>query len=131
MTIVGIREDQAVLSDLIERVEAGEGEDREIDVALSRLYFGVPEDRTPLAWLHCYTSSLDAVLELIRAKLPEWHWSVSQQVGGFFRGNLWDHASKFEVYKLAPTPPRALLAAALRAIQTVGTLADANPETPL
>jgi hypothetical protein len=112
------------LSALIERVESGTGEDAALDGqifdALSSLpvkaaHEAVLDRRRRPNWLPRYTSSLDAVLSLIEEKLPGWVWlrkesgtmlitkpPVGYRVG--FEGDL-------------PYPARALLAAALRAIQ--------------
>lgn len=135
------------LNDLIQRVEQGEGADRGLDGLVWKSLVEKPgdvwrefEDTWCLQWPDdtvAYdmppqlTTSLDAVVSLIEQKIPGWHWSVSQQVGGFFRGNLWNHGHKVEVYKLATTAPRAILAAALKAIDQARTLADANSTNPL
>lgn len=126
------RVSQALL-DLAARVEAGEGADRELDLAIARAV--VPdvivlrhnrETGTNDPYTHWeYTGSIDDAVALMSRVLPDWHWSVSQQAGGFFRGNLWSHRLKFEIYKLAPTPARALLAAAL---QELANLADATQD---
>lgn len=107
-----------MIDELIERVEEGEGADRAID---GDIFVALGPDHATKLLRHfareapAYTTSLDAVLALIEEKLPGWHWSVSQQVGGYFRGNLWNHDLKWEVYKLATSPARAMLAAFLRA----------------
>jgi hypothetical protein len=111
------------LKALMERVESGAGADRELDLlVVSQITGKSPNIGCPAEWLDerellPITSSLDAVLALIETKLPGWHWSVAALAGDHYRGNLVSHAHKVEVYKLASSPARALLAAALRAIQ--------------
>lgn len=73
-----------------------------------------------------YTASLDAVVALLERVLPGWRWTIEtgQRASASVREEYWHDPSPV----CAPTPPRALLAATLRA------LADANSnhsgETP-
>lgn len=63
-----------------------------------------------------FTGSIDAALSLIEAKLPGWRWS-SGCFGVEFKGNCWSIADEIEFTAFGKSPARALLAAALRAIQ--------------
>lgn len=132
---------------LIERVEQGSGEDRELDIAIWRaMGNSAPDNRVPLPWLHCYTSSLDAVIALIEVNLPGWCAHVGKtpafalspgepEWSGSLMGNerevVLGHGEPPEMtYDTfnghAGSGARALLAAALRALQNLGNLADAH-----
>ena len=125
------------LSALIERVESGAGADRSIDgevfIALSaecQAAGRVDHLCGVVGWwpkdgpyesarnVPAYTSSLDAVLSLIEAKLPGWRWlrkhpatMTVYQPSDYYKS--WSR--HFDGYSAQPA--RALLAAALRAIQ--------------
>ena len=63
------------MRDLIERLEAATGPDRDLDIAIWRagLRPDAPATFVPLPWLHNYTSSIDDALTLV----PEgWKWSL-------------------------------------------------------
>lgn len=132
-----------MIDELIERVEKGEGADRELDGAIhvalfpdsdaSRFItgayrsewwkFGTPQGlvyRTENGGggvpLPSYTTSLDAVLALIEGKLPGWRWSVEDAGDGRYEGNLFASPTgrRMQTANVA-FPARALLAAFLRA----------------
>lgn len=73
------------LSALLERVEACQGPDREIDDAIVERMFGksmlvITEDAGTVWRNHkapFYTSSVDAALALIGRVLPGWSWSLT------------------------------------------------------
>lgn len=121
----------ADLEELIERVESGTGGDRLLDVQIENAlgiarfrqehpgadFDDVRVDVRPL------TSSLDAVLALIEAKLPGWHGNVEV-------GRPLQDSTKVSAIMIGPTedpddcrqadassPARALLAATLKALK--------------
>lgn len=134
--------------ELIERVESGEGADRELDGDILDALHDPSADKTWPFVEGSYaasitpriTSSLDAVVSLLDQKLPGWSWSLGQMRGRperyRYRGFLSDHNTSDGIavrYIEAecPTPARALLAACLRAIQAQArTLADAHSKSP-
>lgn len=84
----------------------------------------LPEEIAPSGWgdvLHVpeYTSSLDAVLSLIEAKLPGWYWGAEKMEPQSFEANVFDGRRAADRLHSAysSSPARALLAAALRALQ--------------
>lgn len=128
------------LTALIERVESGAGSDRQIEidimVALGWSYERRGRDAKKwmyppageagrsrlnpydaIAWKFRLTSSLDAVLSLIEAKLPGWSWENGSVGGKRGWAAMCDERQANHVGSNAPTPARALLSAALRAIQ--------------
>jgi hypothetical protein len=129
------------LTALIERVESGAGADRSIDgevfIALSaecQAAGRVDHLCGVVGWwpkdgpyesarnVPAYTSSLDAVLSLIEAKLPGMSWEVRRSgFGTPSQAMIWDPmksppSSTIARISVETTPARALLAAALRAI---------------
>ena len=118
-----------MIDELIERVERGEGADRELDGAIyDFLSRGLPVrvehlvslTRPDPNWLPRYTASLDAVLALIEEKLPGWGhcyatgWDPDGNCGGFASPERTVDLTK-AVMGQAKAPARALLAAFLRA----------------
>jgi len=140
-SVVGIREDRAVLLALAERVEIGSGADDELDGRifdalssgdLGSAHEAVLDRRKRPNWLPHYTSSIDAVVTLMKRALPGWYW----RVGHGSHAGPWAHLNRVhpdsclphdEATSYAKSPPRALIAAVLRAL--AGKLADANPKT--
>ena len=128
---------QTDLTALIERVESGDGPDfeleREIGFALGiwkRVRIGERDMLEagneifldhPGAIYPALLESLDAVLSLIGAKLPGWSWSVRhEQSAPVTESWVWEDSpegwtARGEID--GRQPARALLAAALRAIQ--------------
>lgn len=116
-----------MIDELIERVEKGEGADRELEIAVWRQFNDAPANREPLPWLCCYTESIDAVTALIKERLPGWAYAAISEklrgcigyvhnnepafVGGTARRN---HARRWFETR-ATSPARALLAAFLKA----------------
>lgn len=141
------------LPELIERLESGNGADRELDFAVG-LASGVwkldepCEDGTRLvtymhpvyktvwhgaigACIPSLTTSLDAVVSLIEQKLPggtNWNMHSTTGSGGATSAHLMQQSG------YAWTPARALLAACLRALSALedspAGLADAHSKSP-
>ncbi len=132
------------LPELIARLEAATGPDRELDgeLALSAGWTFQKMARDRVAYwrrpgeteyymrgtLPPYTASLDSALALVEAKLPGWWWEVSHGVlsasghgpfwASLYFGNrgLWDEDGEPTTIP-GPTPPLALLLALCRALQ--------------
>jgi hypothetical protein len=117
------------LTALIERVESGTGWDRELDGKIVRALSGSKDHWFPFSdgfmTEHTapeLTGSLDAVIRLIEAKLPGWGhchatgWDADGRCGGFVSPGRTVDLTK-AIMGQAGTPARALLSAALRAIQ--------------
>lgn len=114
------------LNGIIERVESGSGQDTVIDGDVWCEIFA-PDAVVidPGVQFPPYTSSLDAVLALIEAKLPGWAWNT-QWVGVELctaSARVWIPSIRTQGLKEedfqcrnAQSAERALLAAALRAI---------------
>jgi hypothetical protein len=118
----------ADLEELIERVESGTGADRGIDAqvwlsVVEKPRLGDKIDKDMIGRWPEYTSSLDAVLALIEAKLPGWHGNVEV-------GRPLQDSTKVSAIMIGPTedpddcrqadassPARALLAATLKALK--------------
>lgn len=99
----------ARLRGLIARLEAATGPDRELDIAIWH-YLGNPKERTPLLWVGCYTSSIDAALTLV----PEGHdWSIGD-VNGHFGGTPVAYVGN-DTARFGETPALSLCIAALKA----------------
>jgi hypothetical protein len=124
-----------MLADLIKRVEEGEGADRELDrdiwCALGwtwerREWLYCPDGRrrdptSVIDWLIYQmglTASLDAVVALVEDKLPGTEWEA-RRLRLFSVGRVWDRGYHdiSSVAAEASSPARALLAAALKAIE--------------
>jgi hypothetical protein len=131
------------LNDLLSRVEAATGPDRELDAAICEALFGVTVDRkgNPAGWgvwavvshadpeggdisaeafdrLSFYTASIDAALVLVKRVLPE-HGPISLIIAGsaecMIDAN--DACAPALGKAFGKTPPLAILAALLKAIQ--------------
>lgn len=123
------------LSELLERVKAATGPDRDLDAAIGKAlgaefkarnvhrrghYIGgkpvllrVAEDYPR------FTASVDATLALVERCLPGWRYDIhSPRFGTPFEGVLMDgdSASRRIVVGHAPTAPLAILSALLQAI---------------
>jgi len=125
----------ADLDALISRVEEGAGEDRELDGLVAQAALGFTHDGeaepyrkwskiakdgaivsgSASVMIRDYTSSLDAVLSLMEAKLPGWAWQAGSSDGGSIARVAQDGLRRAD--GVAATPARALLAATLRALQ--------------
>ena len=144
-----IREEALMIDHLIERVESAGGPDRELDAAIAldlclcsryRNWYDDPETKTLHAWhmqvigdhprftkwvpLPELTASLDAVVALIEAKMPDVSWSCGQphkpyKAEATIYGPLkpWPESTRceFGYHSKAATPTLALLASFLRA----------------
>lgn len=104
------------LPDLIARVEACTGPDRELDAAIAALL--APTDDPSYAafengrdYPDLYTSSLDAVLALVTEKLPGWHKKLEEREPLVWIASI----GRFQAEAI--TPALALLLALLRAIE--------------
>jgi hypothetical protein len=64
-----------ILKDLLARVEAATGQDRELDDALEDAFGGPHGIRSGPAPL---TSSIDAAVALVECLMPEWSWEVER-----------------------------------------------------
>ena len=129
------------LSNLIERVSAATGPDREIDGLVCKLAdptewqrcrrraaepSGAPEaavEREAPFYAKYYTSSLDAVVSLVERELPGWDWDVGfHHAGPFAYANLEPGGTLAPAVGIfsgeAKTPAIALLLAFLRAKHT-------------
>ena len=112
------------LEGLIARVEAAGGPDREVDLAIHWLLIN---DGEPLAVmgsfgiidLPAYTSSLDAALKLVEAKLPGWDYLVARVSDGC-SAEVGPPDSFQQIEAKAPTPALALILALLRALAQGG-----------
>jgi hypothetical protein len=128
---------QRSVAELLERVKAATGPDREIDRDLVERFYSEavrPEWRSGDGWFHPdfgkvrpadpYTASLDAALALVERVLPGWAWSV---------GNLRNGAQCYLMDRpggvlhepgLAATPPLAVLRALLAALLSAPASCD-------
>lgn len=114
------------ISYLIEQVERVTGPDREIDRGVQRLVaklkhgdelWGIGADGSQPH----YTSSVDAVIELIGRVLPEWGWRASIDESGQHASAVThrSHPTNKECFSEHPQIVLALLLATLRAVQAV------------
>lgn len=117
------------LSDLLHRIEGAEGGSRELDSEIHlavtgqrpiKTRFG-PEEPGGLV-LRAYTTSIDAALALVEAKLPGGILVLSgNQEGGWEAGLHWSdatgpHHSRGEIDLVFPNPALATVAALLRSL---------------
>lgn len=102
---------RATLEALLARVLEGTGSDRELDRAIAMAL--TPKARRGMYVRRHYTGSLDAALPLVpegwHAEIgtrPDWHWA---------RLFKWTYPAGNTEFISGPTPPRALIAACLKA----------------
>jgi len=120
------------LQDLLERVTAATGPDRELDAAIA-LTQGWPVYRGdnwigPHAEISvpAYTASLDNAVALIESRLPGWWWAVGHYgPHGKCTANVSRDGKKHGNDVVGATPALALLAALLRTL--VAQQSDAAP----
>ena len=110
------------LTELLERVKAATGPDRELD---GNIYNALKPDYAAWAamernttfffWrdVFPYTGSIDAALALVERKLPGWEWQVRRT--GYAELHHPTHHLKDEIGRAA-TPALAILAALLSAL---------------
>ena len=100
------------LNELADRIAAATGSDRELDVALARMFGGgePPPD---------YTSSVDRCIELVHAVMPGWAWHVGWNATGILPYASLHHGTEL-AEAAAPTVPLALLRALLQARLAAG-----------
>lgn len=126
-------------ADLLARVEAATGPDRELDAALWLDFtpgatrrastvksskglwpdYTIDETREAggaLIVVPAYTASLDAALALVERVLPGWVWSVGNLASGGGQAYLMRAQSAALIGGKASTPALALLAAMLKAL---------------
>jgi len=111
--------DRQTLSDLLEKVRACEGADREVDRLIVEA-FGTKPSGIPVCanilGIGAFTSSVDAALALVERVLPGWWWAVGQYSGGAASANVSRDGKRHGPDVMAPTPALALLAALLTAL---------------
>ena len=99
----------SALQSLQSRIEASTGADRDLDEAIENILNG-PSDNPP-----DYTANVVRCLELIKAKLPEWHWHIGRSATG-----LMPYVSlskdKLNVSAEGTTVPLVLLTAIVKAL---------------
>lgn len=94
---------------------AATGADTELDAEIHESAYGVRPDSVP-----AYTSSVDACLELIHERLPEWHCHIGYGPRGIFPYAMLTHDPEqtgARSEKVAPTVPLALLGAFVAALR--------------
>ena len=102
------------ISELIERVKAATGPDRELDEAI-RFYFD-PKGSRYYSENSAYTASIDAALALVERVLPEHDWILGHTNGGLtIHCQLGPDADKMA---FGDTPALAILLALLTALQS-------------
>jgi hypothetical protein len=124
------------LTELLERVEAASGADRELDALIAchfvfkslrpataadviLNYVPRPGDiKTDMGFLMAdpYTASLDAALALVDRVLPGWCKSAVDLRPEPCEGYVWERGHVGNIQGKAPTPALAVLAAMLRAL---------------
>ncbi len=121
-------------AELIARLEALTGSDREADEAIARLTGwsptgGIPATGAPSHWystafgMPAYTASLDAAVALVERVLPEWEWQAGDDAHFGKYGAVYQSRSEGgaglsdDDMVSAATPPIGLLIATLRALQ--------------
>lgn len=124
------------LSELLERVKATTGPDREIDGLLAIAFAPEGEERAELGeatklygkywYRHQYgegsqlsphfTSSIDAALALVERCLPGWKWNVGHDANDELHVTVWHGVTERDEY--AATAPLSILAAFLSALQS-------------
>lgn len=129
---------------LLERVKRATGPDRELDRAVWRALGGqvIPTtergghtherwiDNTGTRWIVSFTrfsSSFDGAFGLLEKEFPDWWWIVrsidkpeSNRFKGPFLCNIGPPDSEWEAPACAATPPLAMLASILTALQSQG-----------
>lgn len=117
----------STLSDLLARVEAATGPDRELDDAINRYFrnsaepeIHQPERMPGQAYFGPrITASIDAALALVEQKLPNWWWNVGG-CGRAYSSSILDTASGSSKEGATDEParsaPLAILSALLRAL---------------
>ena len=107
---------RATLEALLARVLEGEGPDRELDFEIAAA-FGWPDSPNLHQHARRYTTSLDAALTLVPEGLS-WHAAMRKCLPPIrATGSVWvDDGQQYALFTAdAATPPRALIAACLKA----------------
>ena len=99
----------SALQSLQARIEAGTGADRDLDAAIENSLIG-PSENPPE-----YTANVDRCLELIQAKLPNWHWHIGRSATGLMPYVSLSHG-KLMVSAEGTTVPLVLLTAIVKAL---------------
>lgn len=115
------------LASLLERVEKATG--LSASDAL-RLDLEIYDALKPGGRVEPYTTSIDAALTLVKAKLPDREWGVgadheNRRHWATIEDDVWDEAMDF-ARGFAPTGALALLTALLRALIAQSTVAKAS-----
>ena len=114
-------------TDIITRLEAAGGADRELDGAIlnalfsdARLWIGESRDYGARRSSD-FTASLDASLALVSEKLPGWFWKAGYNPRMAESGRYWFEVQcpARDIYReaAAPTPSLAVLLALFKALQ--------------
>ena len=111
---------------LLTRARKLAGPDRAIDYELYLLAGNVITNEARLssaarighleAFAPAYTASLDAIVGLIEAKLPDWTWSFQSRGGGIFKATLEHQETGVGREIVRHTAPLALVCAFLAAL---------------
>lgn len=110
--------DPAILRDLLERIEAATGPDRELDYLIANSIgdWGPVDDPFPL------TASIDAALALVEKMLPGCLWEVNggdPQALSRPLATIWpasNNTVQLEIKARGNTPQHAILSALIRAL---------------
>lgn len=119
------------VDDLIRRVEAATGPDRELDARIKyAVHAGLRSFGSLDAWLSTdtsrkrscvpeYTASIDAALALVERVLPGCQWIIGRQTAGASDAKIGSQSGwSKQPWTHAATPPLAILAALLRATRS-------------
>lgn len=100
-------------SEILEKLEAATGPDREIDwMVFEAAHPGAADTE----YAPPYTASLDATAELIKSELLGWEWEAkgpNRPLANVWYSGVFLHTA---IEKKGATPPLALLTAAIRAL---------------
>ncbi len=97
------------LHSLKQRIESGNGADRDLDADIEKILCG-PSDHPP-----DYTASVDRCLELLHGVLPNWHWHLGRGATGMMPYATLSKG-RTSVSADGTTVPQVLLAVIVRAL---------------
>lgn len=108
-------------ADIVSRLEAAEGADRELDIEIVRRCISPDEAVLHERYgVHCYefTGSLDAAIGLVERLLPDWYMQLERRPGRDPYAALgMPTAADWTAEAAAATLPLALLLALFRALE--------------